>query len=70
MEMPVDENGAFFFGTDPALYRVRGEPTAFGDALPSGCERQRVNMRMIAIDFAPVLDEPETTESPSENESQ
>ncbi|UAB77087.1 hypothetical protein INR77_09600 [Erythrobacter sp. SCSIO 43205] len=63
MAMRVDENGAFFFANDPALYRVRGEPTFFADVLPTGCERQRANMRMIAVDFAPV---PAVSENPSD----
>ena len=51
MQQPVDENGAFFMGHDPALYRVRGEALHFADIIPAGCARQQANMRLIEIDF-------------------
>ncbi|MFU7528896.1 hypothetical protein [Qipengyuania sp. ASV99] len=51
MQQPVDENGAFFLGRDPALYRVRGEALPLADIIPAGCERQQANMRLIQIDF-------------------
>ncbi|BDI61055.1 hypothetical protein [Qipengyuania nanhaisediminis] len=47
--LPVDEKGAFFFGQDPSLYRVRGEPVALEDAARTGCERQLEGMRLTAI---------------------
>ena len=52
MAEPVDENGAFFMATDPALYRVRGEAAAFADIIAQGCERQQADMRLIDVDFA------------------
>lgn len=68
MAEPVDENGAFFMATDPALYRVRGEPQRLADIAAAGCARQQTNMRLIAVDIvstgtnaAPETQETETT---------
>lgn len=73
MAQDVDENGAFFLGRNPALYRVRGEAARFDDILPAGCERQQANMRLIVVDFAPAasnLDEPsDSSETSPETES-
>ncbi len=49
MKAPVDEKGAFFFGTEPALWRVRGEPFAYDQILAAGCERQSADMRLIRV---------------------
>ena len=46
----VDEKGAFFLQGDPALYRVRGEVVAVGQAIRAGCERQMAGMRLISVD--------------------
>ena len=50
MGEPVDEKGAFFLQGDPALYRVRGEVMAVGQAIRAGCERQMAGMRLISVD--------------------
>ncbi len=75
MSQPVDEKGAFFLANDPALYRVRGEPVAIGDAVAAGCARQRPNMRLTGVRLdrtdnaqLPGEDSPELSENP-ENET-
>lgn len=52
MQQSVDEDGAFFMGRDPALYRVRGEALPLDEIISAGCKRQRANMRLIKVDFA------------------
>lgn len=52
MAQSVDENGAFFLGREPALYRVRGERQAKESMIASGCERQQPDMRLIMVDIA------------------
>ena len=52
MSMPVDENGAFFTGSDPSFYRVRGGEQPVEDMITSGCARQVSGMRLIMIDVA------------------
>ncbi|MEM7778838.1 MAG: hypothetical protein AAF697_00435 [Pseudomonadota bacterium] len=49
MRQPVDDKGAFFFGNDPALYRVRGGPVALDAAVSTGCARQLPGMRLINV---------------------
>ena len=49
---PVDEDGAFFMGADPALYRVRGAAQRLEAITAAGCERQQANMRLIDIEAA------------------
>jgi len=73
MAQPVDEGGSFLLGRDPALYRVRGAPVRFDEAIAGGCARQQSNMRLIDVDLAPVGPsnteiEPEQT-ADSENEN-
>lgn len=51
MEEPVDEDGALFLGSDPALYRVRGTPVTLRNAVAMGCERQREGMRLIDVSW-------------------
>lgn len=53
MDTEVDENGAFFLGHEPALYRVRGRSGRYDDLIAAGCARQQENMRLIDIDLAP-----------------
>ncbi|MEM9502247.1 MAG: hypothetical protein AAF941_10445 [Pseudomonadota bacterium] len=53
MAESVDENGSFFMGRDPALYRVRGEPQTGIAVLSAGCERQKAGMRLIDISLVP-----------------
>jgi hypothetical protein len=53
MDTQVDENGAFFLGHEPALYRVRGETARMAEVIAAGCARQQENMRLIDIDLAP-----------------
>ena len=72
---PVDENGAFYMGRDPALYRVRGEEIAAGEIATAGCERQKAGMRLIDFTASPVPTEPESdasgdTDNSGENENQ
>ena len=65
--LPVDDNGAFFLGNDPAMFRVRGGAQPFENIAQAGCERQQANMRLIEIDAAamqtgsPVEAEPSET---------
>lgn len=71
MQQQVDEEGAFFLGHDPALYRVRGEAIATDAVIAAGCERQLANMRLIDIDLtpmtlAPVEDPDQSPETESE----
>lgn len=66
MEQPVDEGGSFFFGNDPALYRVRGGLQPKSTMIASGCARQQEGMRLIMIDVAPVPAEPEPEPKPAE----
>ncbi|MEO0461738.1 MAG: hypothetical protein AAF127_01305 [Pseudomonadota bacterium] len=54
MQWPVDENGAFFFGVKPALFRVRGEPRMHSDILALGCERQGADMRLLRVSVEPL----------------
>jgi len=49
---PVDGDGAFFLGNDPAYYRVRGAAHPFEEIAQAGCERQQANMRLVEIDAA------------------
>ncbi|MGB3712010.1 MAG: hypothetical protein WA985_10000 [Erythrobacter sp.] len=49
---PVDEDGAFFLGNDPAFYRVRGIAQPFERIAKEGCERQEANMRLVEIEAA------------------
>jgi len=80
METPVDEKGAFFTGRDPALYRVRGGLQPKSTMVATGCARQQEGMRLIMIDVDPVPaqedaapepeSDPDTLETPSDNESQ
>jgi len=70
MAQPVDENGAFFLGRDPALYRVRGAPERFDEAIAAGCARQQTNMRLIDVDLAPASQPESDTEDNSDSESQ
>lgn len=49
MAQSVDENGAFFLGRDPALYRVRGTPVSADEVVSSGCARQLPGMRLITM---------------------
>lgn len=70
MAEAVDENGAFFMATDPALYRVRGKPQRLADIAAAGCARQQADMRLIAVDIAstgtnaaPEAQETEATEA-------
>jgi len=49
---PVDEKGAFFMATDPALYRVRGAAMAADQVIAAGCERQLADMRLIDVSVA------------------
>ena len=75
MATPVDENGAFYLGRDPALYRVRGEAIAAGEIATAGCERQKTGMRLIDFTASPVPTEPEPdasgdTDNSGENENQ
>lgn len=65
MAQPVDEKGAFFFGRDPALYRVRGEPLPLNEAMRAGCERQLAGMRLIAFRVAFPQSEPENPDDTS-----
>ena len=60
MATPVDEKGAFFLGRDPALYRVRGAPTAFADIIKAGCERQQADMRLIEVSWGSSAPKPAT----------
>ncbi|MEL6876727.1 MAG: hypothetical protein AAGL68_01345 [Pseudomonadota bacterium] len=46
MELEVTEAGAFYFGENPSLYRVRGAALAADAILQTGCERQQPNMRL------------------------
>ena len=54
LEMNIDEKGAFFLGTDPAYYRVQGEPIALRDVFVEGCRMQRSGMRFLSFTFEPV----------------
>ncbi len=45
----VDEKGAFFLATDPALYRVRGPGMNTEQVIANGCERQLAGMRLIDV---------------------
>lgn len=65
MAQPVDEKGAFFFGRDPALFRVRGEPLPLNEAMRAGCERQLAGMRLIAFRVAFPQSEPENPDDTS-----
>lgn len=58
METEVDEKGAFFFGVDPALYRVRGETMMHADILKAGCEKQQSDMRLRRVNVTPFVPEP------------
>ena len=70
MAQPVDEKGAFFFGRDPSLYRVRGAPVAVDEAVASGCARQLPGMRLISVTASIVPTEPEPdSEQESEQET-
>lgn len=51
---PVDEDGAFFLGNDPAYYRVRGAAQPFETITQVGCERQQANMRLVEIEAVPM----------------
>ncbi len=53
MKAPVDENGAFFLGIEPALWRVRGEPLSYDQILTAGCEQQSADMRLIRVSAMP-----------------
>lgn len=52
MATPVDEKGAFFFGVEPALWRVRGEALRHADILTTGCEQQTSGMRLLRVSVA------------------
>ncbi len=58
MAQSVDENGAFFMGRDPALYRVRGEALASDQIIAAGCERQKTGMRLLSFTTGPVQSVP------------
>ena len=60
MAQDIDEDGAFFFGRDPSLYRVRGEAVPLTKIILAGCERQQPNMRLIKVDFTRAPDPSET----------
>ncbi len=45
----VDERGAFFMATDPALYRVRGQRMPVERVIAGGCEAQLAGMRLIDV---------------------
>ncbi len=49
MELSVTEDGAFYFGDDPSLYRVRGEAVLGDQVLASGCAMQKPGMRFISF---------------------
>lgn len=66
MQQPVDEDGAFFMGRDPALYRVRGAPVQLSDVITSGCERQLPNMRLIEVEFSRHSAAPPEADGPEE----
>lgn len=53
MNTSVDEDGAFFFGANPALFRVRGEPMEHSSIIRSGCERQGEAMRLLRVSAEP-----------------
>jgi hypothetical protein len=65
LRTPVDEDGAFFFGIEPALYRVRGEPRLHSDILAIGCERQGADMRLLRVSVEPFVLPPDPDETPS-----
>ncbi|QFT77808.1 hypothetical protein [Erythrobacter sp. THAF29] len=69
MAQSVDENGAFFLGRDPALYRVRGEPRVFDEIIPTGCERQLPGMRLIAISWQPAPPSEQASPDDPDNEN-
>jgi len=62
MAREVDEKGAFFLGRDPALYRVRGEMQPVAEMIASGCARQRADMRLIDVDVADKIPEPDPSD--------
>lgn len=68
MRQSVDENGAFFLGRDPALYRVRGAPNSAENIIAAGCGRQQENMRLIDVSVTATSTQP--TEPDPENETQ
>lgn len=70
MEQPVDENGAFFFGRDPALYRVRGEAVAFDQAVTAGCERQVAGMRLLSTTLKFTIEDDETDGADQSDQSE
>ncbi len=72
MAQSVDENGSFFMGRDPALYRVRSAAEELESMIATGCARQQTGMRLIMIDVSagqPDDAEPDDTSTPEENNS-
>ncbi|WP_299192440.1 hypothetical protein [uncultured Erythrobacter sp.] len=70
---PVDENGSFFLGRDPALYRVRTDPVWPRDAVEAACEMQKAGMRLIDINVAhniTIEPAPETDDTGTLDETQ
>lgn len=65
MNLSVTEAGAFYFGDDPSLYRVRAEAMMGDTVLAAGCERQQEGMRLTGF----TLDNPPSVE-PSEDENE
>ncbi len=49
MELSVTEDGAFYFGEDPSLYRVRGRALPGDQVLATGCAMQKPGMRLISF---------------------
>ncbi|WP_416831738.1 MAG: hypothetical protein ACMUJI_01755 [Erythrobacter sp.] len=47
-DRPATKAGMILFADDPSLYKVRGEPTLYRDALRQGCEAQESGMRLVS----------------------
>ncbi|MGB3470115.1 MAG: hypothetical protein WBA51_04765 [Erythrobacter sp.] len=69
MQASVDEKGAFFFGVEPALWRVRGKPLPHADILKAGCEKQGADMRLLHVDVSQYSPAPEPDTDPETSET-